>query len=188
MAGARDRVRFGTAPTRSRSPTPGPQRDRRDATTVGTTPKEEPLKKIRDVKGVKDLGEWLKDSGLTPGENRFFGTVHPVHSETSMHYKEVKNGAVVAAANKQGTLAIDLNDIDVKDDIKRGKAADFGSETDALNYVYTRIHTISEQEGWPLNEMFFNGRGFIKEKGFKANHAIGGHDTHLHVAFDAETW
>jgi hypothetical protein len=145
--------------------------------------------KIRDVKGVKQLGEWLQDSGLTPGENRFFGQVSPTaHGDDSRHYKEIKNGKMQFAPNKQGCLAIDLNDQSVADDIKRGKAAGFKTEADALNYVYSRIHTIAEQEEWPLNEMFFNGLGFIVEAGFRVNHPIAGHDTHLHVAFDKEEW
>jgi hypothetical protein len=144
--------------------------------------------RIRQVKSVKQLGEWMQDCGLTPGENRLFGVVNPVHSETSLHYREFKAGAVRPAANRQGTLAIDLNDRDVADDMKDGKAAGFTSETEALDYVYSRIHTIAEDEGWPLNEMFFGRRGFIKETGYRANHPIGGHDTHLHVAFDKGTW
>ena len=144
--------------------------------------------KIRDVKGIKQLGNWMQERGLTPGENHFFGVVNPVHSETSMHYRERKNGTIRVAPNKQGDLAIDLNDRDVSDDIKKGKAAGFKSETDALEYVYSRIHTTAEEEGWPLNEMFFAGRGFLKETGYRVNHPISGHDTHLHVAFDSETW
>jgi hypothetical protein len=146
------------------------------------------MKKLRNVKGVKELGEWMQDSGLTPGENRFFGEVRDVHTEGSRHYQEVKNGAIVIAPNKQGCLAIDLNDFSVADDIKMGKAAGFKNETEALDYVYSRIHTIAEDEGWPLNELFFAGRGFIKELGFRVNHPVRGHDTHLHVAFDKETW
>ena len=146
------------------------------------------MTKLRQVKGIRELGKWLQESGLTPGENRFFGEVHPVHSETSLHYRETKDGAVRVAANRQGTLAIDLNDVSVADDIKNGKAAGFKTETEALDYVYSRIHTIAEEEGWPLNEMFFARRGFIKESGYRVNHPIGGHDGHLHVAFDRETW
>jgi hypothetical protein len=144
--------------------------------------------KIREVKSVKQLGKWMQEHGLTPGENRFFGVVNPVHSDTSLHYREGKNGSIRTAANRQGTLAIDLNDRDVADDIKKGKAAGFKTETDALNYVYSRIHTTAEDEGWPLNEMFFHDRGFLKETGYSVNHPISGHDTHLHVAFDSETW
>jgi hypothetical protein len=144
--------------------------------------------KIRDVKSVEQLGKWMQERGLSPGENRLFGGVHPVHSDTSLHYRQHKNGSVQVAPNKQGDLAIDLNDQSVADDIKKGRAAGFKTEADALDYVYSRIHTTAEEEGWPLNEMFFSNRGFIKETGFQTNHPITGHEDHLHVAFDAEKW
>lgn len=144
--------------------------------------------KIADVKSIKELGEWMQERGLTPGENHLFGVVHPVHGETSWHYRESKNGKVAVAPNRQGDLAIDLNDRDVADDIKLGKAAGFKTEAEALDYVYSRIHTTAAEHGWPLNELFFAQRGFIKEDGFDVNHPISGHEDHLHVAFERERW
>lgn len=125
--------------------------------------------KLREVNSVVQLGRWMQDKGFSPGEHPKFGGVNPVHTSTSLHYK---------------SLALDVNDRDVDDTVK----GQFKSEHEALKWLYGRILGVAEVQGWPLDEMFFNGWGFIKERGYDHNHAIGGHDGHLHVGFSKKEW
>lgn len=124
-------------------------------------------------KGVVDVGKWMQTKGFAPGEHPKFGGVHPVHTPTSLHYKG---------------LALDVNDRDVKDTLMGNRPGQFQSETQALRWLYGRLLGISEAKGWPLNEMFFDGFGFIVEQGYDHNHPIGGHDGHLHVGWSKDKW
>lgn len=124
---------------------------------------------LHEVKGIVPLGKWMLEKGFSPGEHPKFGGVHPVHTATSLHYKG---------------LALDVNDRDVQDTAK----GQFKNETEALKWLYFRILGAAEHLGWPIDEMFFDGFGFIKEQGFDVNHAIGGHADHLHVGFKKDKW
>ena len=70
--------------------------------------------KLDRCQSVRDVGRWLQQHGLSPGENRYFNGVAPVHSDTSMHYRRGTKDSGVRA-DKQGDLALDVNDVDVKD-------------------------------------------------------------------------
>lgn len=141
---------------------------------------------LNDCKSVKQVGKWLLQHGITPGENRDFGKVHPVHTSTSMHYQ--LNARGIFASDKQGNLALDVNDQSVDDDKFAKKFGKVDNETEALTIVYFRILHVAERFEWPLNEMFFSGWGFRKETGYDRNVPIGGHATHLHAAWDFYRW
>ena len=77
--------------------------------------------------------------------------------------------------------ALDVNDNDPMDDKFR---KDFRTEKEALTFLYFRLLNAAEKFNWPLDEMFFDGFGYIKEDGKPGdarNHPIAGHDDHLHV-------
>ena len=139
--------------------------------------------RLREVSSVKELGEWMQEKGFSPGENALFGTVHAVHTSSSLHYSVVSGGKVVKKANLQGRLALDVNDNDVDDD-----ALPFDDEGEALRWLYSKILEVARIYHWPLDEMFHGARGYIKERGYAHNHAISGHDHHLHVGFYKEKW
>jgi hypothetical protein len=136
--------------------------------------------KLREVRSVVDLGTWLQGVGITPSEHPAFGGVHDVHTKGSLHYGRA---ADVADMQRQGLegLAIDVNDLDPMDDRFR---EDFPTEKQALTFLYFRILEAAARFDWPLDEMFFDGFGYIKEQGppnEAPNHPIGGHETHLHI-------
>lgn len=129
--------------------------------------------KLAEVRGVVALGKWMQSKGFSPGEHPQFGGVHPVHTSTSLHYKG---------------LALDVNDRDVRDTLMGNRPGQFKTEVAALRWLYGRILGVAEAKKWPLDEMFFDGFGFIKERGYDHNHPIGGHDGHLHVGFWKGKW
>lgn len=158
--------------------------------------------KLREVRNVDEYLTWLDARGFRPGENVLTGTptkpgiVYPVHGETSLHYKVIKNGQVVdgprrnityqgrVVSTRQGKLAVDVNVLTVD----LGKMP-FDSETEALRWLFTKSLTVLGPEGHDvLDEMFFDGLGFMKEYGPKVNHPIGGHDGHLHQGFKVLRW
>lgn len=153
--------------------------------------------KLGECKGVEDLIRWMQKKGLSPGENAIVGTVYPVHSSSSWHYKVFKDGRVQDGPIKsvtykgrrvdtrQGKLAIDVNDNDVRDDKFGKKMTD---ETAALTHVYFRILAVAEEKRWPLAEAFFWKWGFKAEAGYETNVPISGHDTHAHFGFSRATW
>ncbi len=139
--------------------------------------------KLKDCRSIKEVLKWMQKKGFTPGENALVGTVHDVHTDTSLHYRMIKDGQVVLAPSKQGRLAADVNDNDLDDD-----KLPFDSEHEALAWMYERLLEIFGPRGFNvLDELFFNGLGFIKENP-TSNHPISGHDHHLHVAFREEDW
>ena len=152
--------------------------------TLPTTDKGKRLSKIHSITGV---GLWLRRHGLTPSENAAFGGVDPVHSGTSLHYQKGTKGTF--APDKQGNLALDVNDISVVDTfffrMRRGPLAFWKpqSEEQALRFAFKKLKATAKKEEWPLDEMFFKDFGFRIESGFVANVPIGGHETHLHCGF-----
>lgn len=141
--------------------------------------------KLKECGSVKAVCEWLKDKGISPGENAYVGTVHPVHSATSLHYRTMRDGKIIEAPNKQGNLAIDINNNSLGDDNFR---RDFKTEGEALTFLWHRFVAVFGPDGYDvLDECFHNGFGFIKETPDR-NHAIGGHDGHMHAAFKRLKW
>jgi hypothetical protein len=139
--------------------------------------------KLKDCRSVKEITEWMRSRGFTPGENAYVDRVDPVHGSTSLHYKTIVKGAVVFARDKQGNLAIDVNDNDVRDD-----KMPFDNEHEALLWLYNKMLTVFGPRGYDvLDEMFFNGLGFIHERPTN-NHPITGHDGHLHAGFKKLSW
>lgn len=138
--------------------------------------------RLREVESVFDLGKWLQSKGITPSEHPDFGGVHDVHTKGSLHY----GGAVDVADMKRRRLkgrALDVNDISPMDDKFR---KDFHTEKDALTFLYFRLLQGASTFSWPLDEMFFNGFGYIREQGkpgVAPNHPIKNHDDHLHIGF-----
>lgn len=158
--------------------------------------------RLRSVHSTHDLGRYFASKGLSPGENFYFGGVNPVHvgahtSWASLHYHRWNLGTLGqkrSDGTPQGDLAIDLNDRDVSDDtfhrLIRGQWRIWrpSSETEALKFIYGRIHTVARKRHWPLYEMFFDSLGFMQSLGYDVNHAITGHDDHLHVGFSKSSW
>lgn len=143
--------------------------------------------KLDQCRSVRDVGRWLQRHGLSPGENYFFGGVAPVHSDGSMHYRQdVKSNL---RDDKQGNLALDVNDRDVSDTVyyrlRRGhwRAWRPQTEHEALMFAYNKILATAKRKGWPLEEVFFNGKGAIVEEQLRVNHPISGHDGHMHAAW-----
>ena len=135
---------------------------------------------LSEVKSVVDLGKWLQTKGITPSEHPDFGGVHDGHTTGSLHYGRAANVADMKARRLKG-LALDVNDNDPMDDRFR---KDFRNEREALTFLYFRLLKAAEKFNWPLDEMFFNGFGYIKEKGEPGsapNHPETGHDNHLHI-------
>jgi hypothetical protein len=58
--------------------------------------------------------------------------------------------------------ALDVNDNDPMDDSFRRH---FRNEKEALTFLYFRLLNAAAMFDWPLDEMFFNGFGYIKEQG-----------------------
>lgn len=136
--------------------------------------------KLREVNSVVDLGKWLQSKGITPSEHPDFGGVHDVHTKGSLHYGGGANVADMKSRGLEGR-ALDVNDNDPLDD-KFSK--DFNTEKDALTFLYFRLLHAAGKNNWPLDELFFNGFGYIKEQGQPGaapNHPITGHDDHLHI-------
>lgn len=162
----------------------GPEEEERDRGGKG--------RRLASVRSVTALGFWLRRHGLTPTENRKFGGVDPVHSATSLHYQKDKKGSF--DPNKQGNLALDVNDISVVDTafyrLRRGRWRFWKpqSEAEALAYAYATLLSVARKKGWPMDEMFFHKHGFRVETGFEANTPISGHDGHLHVGFQSFQW
>src|SRR5919106_6463794 len=112
--------------------------------------------KLRGARSVADVGRWLQSEGVTPSQNKDFGPVGE-HTSTSLHFQLDTKGNF--APNKQGNLALDVNDISVGDDnFKEGTVIE--SEKDALTIIYHRILRVARAQDWPLDEMFFDGFGF----------------------------
>lgn len=149
-------------------------------------------RRLAGLHSVTAVGMWLRRHGLTPSENRTFGGVDPVHSATSLHYQKDRKGSF--APDKQGNLALDVNDISVVDTafyrLRRGHWRFWKPQTEAaaLGYAFDRLLATARTKGWPLDEMFFHQRGFRIETGFGANTPISGHDGHLHVGFQNSEW
>jgi hypothetical protein len=124
--------------------------------------------RIREVRTIVQVGHWLQDRGFIVSEHPSFGKVHRVHSRGSLHY--------------QGK-ALDVNhNVHLAD---RGREWD--SEREALSWLYGHLLETAKRESWPLDEMFFRNRGFLKETP-SDNHPVPGHNDHLHVGFHKKTW
>ncbi len=117
---------------------------------------------------VVEVGQWMQKQGLDVSEGPDpFGPISPTaHVPTSLHYQR---------------QAFDVN--------YYGQGG-WATEFDALKWLYHEILRVERRnpKRWPLDELFFNGWGYIKEYGTDVNHPIGGHDNHLHVGFKAKTW
>lgn len=154
-----------------------------------------PLRECRDIEAIV---VWLRERGISPGENAFAGVVNPVHTGTngewgSLHYRTVRDGRIVVATKKmvrgvntpQGTLAIDINDNDVRDDKFRRQ---FRTESECLTFLYHRFVAVFGPEGYDvLDEAFHGGFGFLKEDPDR-NHPISGHGGHFHAGFKQLAW
>jgi hypothetical protein len=124
--------------------------------------------RIREVRTIVQVGHWLEDRGFIVSEHPSFGKVHRVHSRGSLHY--------------QGK-ALDVNhNVHLAN---RGR--DWDSEREALSWLYGHLLETAKKESWPLDELFFRNRGFLKETPTK-NHPVPGHDEHLHVGFFQKRW
>lgn len=105
-----------------------------------------------------------------------------------MHYRRGNKDSGVRD-DLQGDLALDVNDRDVRDTsfyrLRRGHWRMWNPQTEheALMFAYEKILSTAKKKDWPLEEVFFDGKGSIIEEQHDRNHPIGGHDTHMHVAF-----
>ena len=119
--------------------------------------------RLREVKTIVQLGHWLQDRGFIVSEHPSFGKVHRVHSRGSLHYEG---------------KALDVNhNVHLADE-----GRDWNSEREALTWLYEHLLETSKEQDWPLDELFFRKKGFLKEVPTQ-NRPIPGHDDHLHVAF-----
>ena len=145
--------------------------------------------KLKDCKSVVEVGKWIQSKGMSPGEHPQFGGVHEVHTQGSLHYGGCRSEEERKRLRRAGK-ALDVNDNSVEDTMSRRVRKRLGiyTEHDSLKWLYKRILKVAQEEGWPLDECFFNGYGFIKERGYGVNHAIGGHENHLHVGFTKVRW
>jgi len=147
-------------------------------------------KRLERCRSVVEVGEWLKQNGISPSQNKHFGAVG-THSSASWHYR-LSDGSF--AADRQGELAIDVNDNDVTDTrLKRGgRLSRPRSEAETLTWLYKKIARVSRRQGWPLTELFFNGggrgRGYKARSGWGVNVTVSGHETHLHAAWSQFKW
>jgi lysozyme len=147
-------------------------------------------KRLERCTSVVEVGEWLERNGISPSQNKHFGAVG-THSSASWHYR-LRDHSL--AADRQGELAIDVNDNDVTDTrLKhRGRLFRPRSEAETLTWLYKRIARVSRRKGWPLAEMFFNGggrvRGYKADQGWGRNVTVSGHETHLHAAWTKFEW
>lgn len=123
--------------------------------------------RIREVRTVVQLGHWLEERGFIVSEHPSFGKVHRVHSRGSLHY--------------EGKA------LDVNHNVHAGNAGrEWDNEREALSWLYKHLLDMATRESWPLDELFFRNRGFLKEVPSE-NRPIAGHDEHLHVAFSKKT-
>ena len=123
---------------------------------------------LKDINSVVKVGRWMQENGFVVSEHPSFPPLNRVHGVTSLHYEN---------------QALDVNhNVHSANDRKKWK-----SESEALKWLYDKILKASKRNRWPLDEMFFDGLGYIKETP-TLNHPIGGHDGHLHVAFQQKTW
>jgi len=123
---------------------------------------------LRSVRSVVDYGDWATRQGFIVGEGpKPFGPIDPdAHSETSLHY--------------------DLRALDIN---YRDGTGNWGSEREALTWLYKRtLRYRRRHPRWPLDEMFFNGFGFIQERGVGVNYPISNHEDHLHIGFMERRW
>jgi hypothetical protein len=119
--------------------------------------------RLREVRSIVQLGHWLEDRGFIVSEHPSFGKVHKVHSRGSLHYEG---------------KALDVNHNVHSADEGR----EWNSEKEALSWLYEHLLDTAKRQSWPLDEMFFRNRGFLKETPAD-NHPVPGHDEHLHVGF-----
>ncbi len=123
---------------------------------------------LKEAHSVEQYGEWAVSKGftVTEGPGRF-GPVHSVHVEGSLHYVD---------------RALDIHYYP-----KTGSK--WATESAALNWLYRRtLQFKNSNTSFPLDEMFFNGFGYVKELRTSDNHPIGGHDSHLHVGWTKTDW
>lgn len=158
--------------------------------------------KFDECLGVGDVVRTLKQKGIAPSENALVGTVYPVHTGVedqswgSYHYKTWRNGKMVVATKKsvlyngrrimtpQGTLGVDINDNDLRDDHRP-----FDSERECLDWVYDKFFNVFGPRGYDvIGELFFNNRGYKRIHGPKVNVAIPNHTGHAHVGFIRGRW
>jgi hypothetical protein len=143
--------------------------------------------RLREVKSIVDLGHWLHSKGVTPSEHPDFGGVSDVHTKGSLHY----GGGIDVADMKRRRLkgrALDVNDNSPLDDKFKKQ---FRNEKEALTFLYFRLLHGAARFNWPLDELFFNGFGYIKEDGKPGsarNHPITGHEDHLHIGVTRATF
>jgi len=125
--------------------------------------------RLRQVRSVVDYGKWAQQHGFVVGEGpKPFGPVDPnAHTEGSLHYLG---------------RALDIN-------YRTWEHHRWESEREALTWLYKRTKRFRRfHPRWPLDELFFNGFGFIKEYGVKRNFAIDNHEDHLHIGFMEQRW
>lgn len=120
--------------------------------------------------------------GPTTSEHPDFGSVHDGHTEGSLHYGGARNVAQMRRRGLEGR-ALDVNDHDPIDNR-------FRNEREALTFLYFKLLRAADKFDWPLDEMFFNGFGYMKEGSpdEEPNHPIGGHDGHLHIGVTSATF
>jgi hypothetical protein len=124
--------------------------------------------RIGEVRTIVQVGHWLEDRGFIVSEHPSFGKVHRVHAPGSLHYKG---------------KAMDVNYNVHAANMRR----EWDSEREALSWLYDHLLESSERFSWPLDELFFRRRGFLKETP-NDNHPVDGHEEHLHVGFFNKTW
>ena len=120
------------------------------------------MKLLRNAHTITDAGWWIQGRGFAVAEGPDpFGPVNQVHAPGSLHYKD---------------QAFDVN---------YGGGGEWETEREALLWLYQFILQFRvKHPRWPLDEMFFDGRGYLKEYGPTVNHPITGHDTHLHIGWE----
>src|SRR5687768_17621071 len=98
--------------------------------------------KLADVHSVAQAGRWMQGKGFVVSEHPAFGIVHKVHGPTSLHYVD---------------QALDVNhNVHSAND-----AREWETEAEALRWLYNHLLKAAKNHKWPLDEMFFNGLGFL---------------------------
>lgn len=123
--------------------------------------------RLRAVRSVVDYGDWATSKGFVVSEGPApYGPIdQDAHSDTSLHYLG---------------RALDIN-------YRTGKR--WANEQEALTWLYNKTLNFKRNHfSWPLDELFFNGFGYIKEKGTRVNYPISDHDDHLHIGFTERSW
>ncbi len=124
--------------------------------------------RLEACSSVVDVGRWIQNHGFAVGEGPDpFGPIsQTAHVPNSLHYQ---------------LRALDVNYYDRER---------WATEPEALTWLYNKILRVEQRhpKQWPLDELFFNGWGYMKEYGVDVNHPIGAHDNHLHVGFKANAW